>query len=169
MYPHLFDGAKRRRYPSEKRLSNPCSLLPQTLSPFKRGQSAPPNERRFLISTVAVRGRQRFSFYREGSAVAARYLLWGMFKAFPRGKVARRRRDGWAKTSKRALWAMKRDVFGAAVKIFKALCRRIFWAPQEGIYQRTRSAYRNLTGFTAGAGALGTKREVIPSGTPALH
>ena len=36
-----------------------------------------------------------------------------------------------AKLAKRAQWAKQRARFGAAVKIFKALCRRIFWAPQE--------------------------------------
>ena len=36
-----------------------------------------------------------------------------------------------AKLAKRAQWAKQRARFGAAVKIFKALCRRIFWVPQE--------------------------------------
>jgi hypothetical protein len=44
-----------------KEKSNPCSLLPQTLSPYQRGQNAPPEERRFPIPSVAARGRQRFS------------------------------------------------------------------------------------------------------------
>jgi hypothetical protein len=37
----------------------------------------------------------------------------------------------WVYFAKRVLWTMKRAIFGAAVKIFKAQCRRIFWAPQE--------------------------------------
>ncbi|MBQ7873830.1 MAG: hypothetical protein IJ306_01520, partial [Oscillospiraceae bacterium] len=57
-----------------------------------------------------------------------------------RGKVARRRRDEWAKTSKRALWAMKRDVFGAAVKIFKANAAEYF-GHRKRAYNQERIAH----------------------------
>jgi hypothetical protein len=56
-----------------KEKSNPCSLLPQTLSPYQRGQNAPPEERRFPIPTVAARGRQRFPFQINRSVVTAIY------------------------------------------------------------------------------------------------
>ena len=58
--PHFFLEKETGLYLKEK--SNPCSLLPQTLSPYQRGQNAPPEERRFRITTVAARGRQRFPF-----------------------------------------------------------------------------------------------------------
>ena len=41
-----------------------------------------------------------------------------------------------AKLAKRAQSAQQRARFGAAVKIFKALCRRIFWVPQEQVPER---------------------------------
>ena len=60
-----------------KEKSNPCSLLPQTLSPYQRGQNAPPEERRFLIPTVAARGRQRFPFQINRSIILFSHFTVG--------------------------------------------------------------------------------------------
>ena len=77
-----------------KEKSNPSSLLPQTLSPYQRGQNAPPEERRFLIPTVAARGRQRFPFQINRSAILFLHFTVGngldrSAKPSPRGKVSK--------------------------------------------------------------------------------